>query len=165
MSGCRRRAGDEKRFDEKMERGCDGVGGCGRWLEAAAAVGRRGEFAGRGRRGASVVRHEKMVIPSRMCPMHMHVFPQNGWPGCGGAEVRKRRAGGRTKRGGQGTRRGIEMTEREAEKEEAVDVEAEEEEEVTLRLATGKKSMSSPPALALSVLSSDSTLCYLHRAK
>lgn len=60
------------------------------------------------------------------------------------------------------------MTEREAEKEEAVDVEVEEEEEeeeVTLRLATGKKSMSSPPALALSVLSSDSTLCYLHRAK
>lgn len=83
----------KKRFDEKMERGCDGVGGCGRWLEAAAAVERRGEFAGRGRRGASVVRHEKMVIPSRMCPMHMHVFPQNGWPGCGGAEA----ADGRTK--------------------------------------------------------------------
>lgn len=37
----------------------------------------------RATRRASVVRHEKMVIPSRMCPMHMHVFPQNGWPGCG----------------------------------------------------------------------------------
>lgn len=53
------------------------------WSEAV--VERRGEFAGRGRRGASVVRHEKMVIPSRMCPMHMHVFPQNGWLGCGAA--------------------------------------------------------------------------------
>lgn len=54
------------------------------------------------------------------------------------------------------------MTEREVEKEEVVEaeVEVEEEEEeveVTLRLATGKKSMSSPPAhrrtLALSPLS------------
>lgn len=57
------------------------------------------------------------------------------------------------------------MTEREVEKEEVVEVEEEEEEEekqveeveVTLRLATGKKSMSSPPAhrrtLALSPLS------------
>lgn len=54
------------------------------------------------------------------------------------------------------------MTEREVEKEEVVEVEAEveveeEEVEVTLRLATGKKSMSSPPAhrrtLALSPLS------------
>lgn len=47
------------------------------------------------------------------------------------------------------------MTEREVEKEEVVEVE--EEVEVTLRLATGKKSMSSPPAhrrtLALSPLS------------
>lgn len=60
------------------------------WSEAV--VERRGEFAGRGRRGASVVRHEKMVIPSRMCPMHMHVFPQNGWPGCGAA-VRARGQG------------------------------------------------------------------------
>lgn len=63
----------------------------------------------------------------------------------------------------------MEMTEREVEKEEAVDVDVEEEEEeveVTLRLATGKKSMSSPPApRALSALSLDSTLCYLHRAK
>jgi len=61
------------------------------------------------------------------------------------------------------------MTERVVEKEEVVDVEVEvveeEEEEVTLRLATGKKSMSSPPALALSPLTLDSTLCYLHRAK
>lgn len=42
----------------------------------------------------------------------------------------------------------MEMTEREVEKEEAVDVDVQEEEEVevTLRLATGKKSMSSPPA-------------------
>lgn len=39
-----------------------------------------------GRRGASVVRHEKMVIPSRMCPMHMHIFPQNGWSEGGGVE-------------------------------------------------------------------------------
>lgn len=53
------------------------------------------------------------------------------------------------------------MTEREVEKEEVVEaeveVEEEEEVEVTLRLATGKKSMSSPPAhrrtLALSPLS------------
>lgn len=61
------------------------------------------------------------------------------------------------------------MTEREVEKEEVVEAEVEEEVEVTLRLATGKKSMSSPPAhrrtLALSPLSLDSTLCYLHRAK
>lgn len=87
-----------------------------------------------------------------------------GVRGCGGAETAGGRENEASRRGGQRTRRGIEMTEREAEKEEAVDVEVEEE-EVTLRLATGKKSMSSPPALALSVLSSDSTLCYLHRAK
>lgn len=62
----------------------------------------------------------------------------------------------------------MEMTEREVEKEEAVDVDVQQEEEVevTLRLATGKKSMSSPPApRALSALSLDSTLCYLHRVK
>lgn len=70
--------GSTKKWTEDAR---DSVGDCGRWSEAA--VGRRGEFAGRGRRGASVVRHEKMVIPSRMCPMHMHVFPQNGWPRCG----------------------------------------------------------------------------------
>lgn len=65
----------------------------------------------------------------------------------------------------------MEMTKREVE-EDVVDVEVDQEEEeeekeveVTLRLATGKKSMSSPPALALSPLSLDSTLCYLHRAK
>lgn len=120
----------------------------GGWLEAA--VGRRGEFAGRGRRGASVVRHEKMVIPSRMCPMHMHVFPQNGWPECG--DVRTGGTGWRETERSELTRRtkrGMEMTEREVEEEEeVVDVEAEEDEEVevTLRLATGKKSMSSPPA-------------------
>lgn len=66
----------------------------------------------------------------------------------------------------------MEMTKREVEKD-VVDVEVDQEEEeeeeeekeveVTLRLATGKKSMSSPPAL--SPLSLDSTLCYLHRAK
>jgi len=53
-------------------------------------------------------------------------------------------------------RKGMEMTEREVE-ENVVDVEVDQEEEkeveVTLRLATGKKSMSSPPALALSPLS------------
>ncbi|KYQ60297.1 hypothetical protein ALC60_00705 [Trachymyrmex zeteki] len=88
-----------------------------------------------------------MVIPSRMCPMHMHVFPQNGWPRC-------------RLDNGMG-RKGMEMTEREVE-EYVVDVEVDQEEEeeeeekeveVTLRLATGKKSMSSPPALALSPLS------------
>lgn len=83
--------GSTKKWTEDAR---DSVGDCGRWSEAA--VERRGEFAGRGRCGASVVRHEKMVIPSRMCPMHMHVFPQNGWPRCGldeGAGV----AAGRTK--------------------------------------------------------------------
>lgn len=123
--------------------------------------GRRGEFAGRGRRGASVVRHEKMVIPSRMCPMHMHVFPQNGWPRCGLDEGAEAAAGrerseltGRDEEGDGDDRTGEEvqedMVDVEVDQEEA---EEEEEVEVTLRLATGKKSMSSPPALALSLLS------------
>lgn len=59
--------------------------------------GRRGEFTrgAAGRRGASVVRYEKMVIPSRMCPMHMHIFPQNGWSeGRGGVGGGKRERGG-----------------------------------------------------------------------
>ncbi|KYN03108.1 hypothetical protein ALC62_05975 [Cyphomyrmex costatus] len=65
-----------------------------------------------------------MVIPSRMCPMHMHVFPQNGWPRCrldGGRQQGERseltgrdgeegdrddRTGGGGKRGGCGGRSG-----------------------------------------------------------
>lgn len=61
--------------------------------------GERERIYAAGRRGASVVRYEKMVIPSRMCPMHMHIFPQNGWSEGGGVEGGrgwKRR--GRTKR-------------------------------------------------------------------
>lgn len=63
------------------------------------------ESGGGGQRGASVVRHEKMVIPSRMCPMHMHIFPQNGWSEDGGAERGtgvEERSGGRAKKGVDG---------------------------------------------------------------
>lgn len=68
----------------------DGVGGCERWLEAAVGDEENLQDAGD---AESVVRHEKMVIPSRMCPMHMHVFPQNGWPGCGVWKWRGRERG------------------------------------------------------------------------
>lgn len=46
MSGCRRRAGDEKRFDEKMKRGCEGSE-----REDAVVSGMKG-----GKRGTGVAR-------------------------------------------------------------------------------------------------------------
>lgn len=47
-----------------------------------------------------------MVIPSRMCPMHMHIFPQNGWSEGGGVE-----GGGREEKGKNEEGRGASVEE------------------------------------------------------